>query len=222
MEEIFTDKAQYGHRLKDFTFRGMPTWVREMYRITERNATRRNIPFNLTRQEFREIVERSEGRCMMTGIKFEFEPYEGSCRRPFAPSLDRIDSSKGYSVDNCRLICVLVNLAMNQWGFWPLFRAARHLVQRQEELRQKETEGLTAYRPAGFLSVSEYSRQNQIELRKPHFTLIGSAASRACRKAGINRTTVWNKRQDGSDGFIPSHVYPEPILAKAFEEVLSR
>lgn len=31
MEETFTDKAEYGRRPKDFTFWGMPSWVREMY-----------------------------------------------------------------------------------------------------------------------------------------------------------------------------------------------
>ena len=31
-------------------------------------------------------------------------------------SLDRIDSSKGYTVENCRLVCTAVNLAMNEWG----------------------------------------------------------------------------------------------------------
>lgn len=37
-------------------------------------------------------------------------------RHPFAPSLDRIDSSKGYTLSNTRLVCVASNFCMNQWG----------------------------------------------------------------------------------------------------------
>jgi hypothetical protein len=35
---------------------------------------------------------------------------------PYAPSLDRIDSARGYEIDNIRWVCVAVNFMMNQWG----------------------------------------------------------------------------------------------------------
>jgi hypothetical protein len=40
----------------------------------------------------------------------------GRARRPFAPSLDRIDSNQPYSRRNCRLVLQAVNFALNAWG----------------------------------------------------------------------------------------------------------
>lgn len=57
-----------------------------------------------------------QGKCALTGIPFNLESPEGATLRPWAPSLDRIDSSKGYTAKNCRLVCVAVNFALNQWG----------------------------------------------------------------------------------------------------------
>jgi hypothetical protein len=217
-EETLTDKYPNRFKPKDFTFRGMPPWVREMYRISERNAKRRNIPFNLTRQEFREMVERSEGRCMMTGIEFEFDRFEGSCRRPFAPSLDRIRSTEGYTADNCRLICVLVNLALNQWGAEPLLRVARNLVQRENEIKARE-DANAIYGPAEFLSVSEYAATQNLSLSNRQSTLAGSAAGRLCRKLGVDPAFIHHKKKDGSAGFIARNAYPVAVLHQVFSEV---
>jgi hypothetical protein len=34
----------------------------------------------------------------------------------YAPSLDRLDPTAGYSRENCRLVSVGINFAMNRWG----------------------------------------------------------------------------------------------------------
>jgi hypothetical protein len=60
----------------------------------------------------------------VTGLPFEFA---GSLYRPFAPSLDRINAAQGYSLGNVRLVAVIVNAALNQWGdaaFWKMVDAA--------------------------------------------------------------------------------------------------
>jgi hypothetical protein len=35
---------------------------------------------------------------------------------PFSPSIDRIDSNKGYTKDNCRLVCTIVNFGLHRFG----------------------------------------------------------------------------------------------------------
>lgn len=84
----------------------------------------------LTKDEFNAIWNRANGRCEITGIRFGF--YEGSIggRRPWSPSLDRIDSSKGYTPDNCRLVCTCVNLAMSEWPDDVFLRMCRAVAKR--------------------------------------------------------------------------------------------
>jgi hypothetical protein len=54
---------------------------------------------------------------MLTKLPFrETSVGAGRARRPFAPSLDRIDSRQAYSRRNCRLILQAVNFALNAWG----------------------------------------------------------------------------------------------------------
>ena len=57
------------------------------------------------------------GRCALTGLPFDLRIIgTGKTRRPFAPSLDRIDSTGGYTRDNVRLVCQAVNFALNAYG----------------------------------------------------------------------------------------------------------
>lgn len=94
---------------------------RQLYRYSKKNALNRKKTFDLTYDEFEVLVEKANGRCMFSGIVFSNAyALESGVKRPFAPSIDRIDSKKGYSLENCRLVCVIVNLAMNEWGEGPL------------------------------------------------------------------------------------------------------
>ena len=58
----------------------------------------------------------SGGRCAITGCEFRRSTKGNHHKSPFAPSLDRIDCRKGYTLDNVRLVCVAVNFAMGEWG----------------------------------------------------------------------------------------------------------
>ena len=69
-------------------------------------SKRKNLPFDLSLQW---IVDRlTEGRCEVTRLPLEIKPYSvnGNLEKvnPFAPSLDRIDSSKGYTEDNVQVV----------------------------------------------------------------------------------------------------------------------
>jgi hypothetical protein len=63
-----------------------------------------------------EMFVRANGKCEVTRIPFSFLKMDGSRKRPWYPSIDRINSLQGYSFSNCRLVCIAVNLAMHQWG----------------------------------------------------------------------------------------------------------
>jgi len=73
--------------------------------------------------------ERCEGRCAVSGLPFSLaEIGHGRARRPFAPSLDRIDPALGYTPENLRLVCVAANFGMNAWGQEVYLHVARGAV----------------------------------------------------------------------------------------------
>lgn len=77
--------------------------------------------FDITTEFIRELYSKQNGKCAVTKIPFTFNPikhrsHRGRHKDPFSPSIDRIDSSRGYTKDNIRLVCVIVNLALNEFG----------------------------------------------------------------------------------------------------------
>jgi hypothetical protein len=72
--------------------------------------------FNLDIDFLLEMFTAQNGQCKLTGISFSLEK-ENDCRvDPWAISIDRIDSKLGYTKDNVRLVCTVVNFALNEWG----------------------------------------------------------------------------------------------------------
>ena len=63
-----------------------------------------------------EMFEKQNGKCILTDIDFSFEKPKNYRVDPWTISIDRIDSKLGYTKDNVRLVCTIVNFALNEWG----------------------------------------------------------------------------------------------------------
>ena len=115
--------------------RSMAEKLMDVYRRTMANAKRRGIEARLSEKEFAGLCLAGRGRCALTKIPFSWDEIGASGkhrRRPYLPSLDRIDSSKGYVAGNVRLVCVAANLAMNSWGEEVFFDILRRVAEQQE------------------------------------------------------------------------------------------
>lgn len=90
--------------------------LRNLFRTSRKNAAVRGHAWSLHQEDIRRIYEKQGGRCAVTCLRFSWERVGVAVRRPWVPSIDRIDCAQGYTTENVRLVCCAVNLALNEWG----------------------------------------------------------------------------------------------------------
>lgn len=74
--------------------------ARNLFHTCKSRAKKKSLDFTLTKTWIE--IRLQLGVCELTGLPFSMDR-----DNPFTPSVDRIDTSKGYTEDNCRLICWL-------------------------------------------------------------------------------------------------------------------
>lgn len=104
--------------------------------------------FALTEEWLIAELERCDYCCALTGIRFQADGIDGKRCNPYAPSIDRIDNSRGYTSDNVRLVLTSVNLALSDFGvmhFDEICRArVMKLLERMKLLTHLESENAQA------------------------------------------------------------------------------
>lgn len=108
-------------------------WLAVAQRLADNVKTgrykRREDHDGMTRETMLALLLEQGYCCALTGSYFV--PEEGDRRSPFLPSVDRIDPSLGYVHGNVRIVCLLVNVAMSNWGYEPLRKIAHRIVARE-------------------------------------------------------------------------------------------
>jgi hypothetical protein len=110
-------------------------FVVQLLRQAKNRARVIDAAFRLTEDDFQSMYEASGRHCAVSGIPFDLEQMDGVARRPYAPSIDRIDRMGGYTKDNCRIVCCAVNLAMNDFGETVLWEIASNMVEQRRKKR---------------------------------------------------------------------------------------
>ena len=198
-----------------------PFWFKELYFRTKKRAGERGTVFELEQTDLDRLVRLADGRCMVSGIPFEHEKIEGCFRRPFAPSVDRIDSSKGYTVANCRLVCVMANTAMNQWGLQRLLRLAKNIVLHQDELeviaRKKQMSA-----PVKFVTVRQFLTDEGVDLSPSYIQPTDSRCQKYCKTHEIATILVevkGRKTPHRKDGICYDIGFPREVISRIIPEI---
>ena len=86
-------------------------------RNIRRHCKQKNKEFAITLQDLKEQWDKQNGICIYTGLQMINSPYVMNHQeRAFnRASVDRIDSSKGYTKDNIHFVTMMANLAKNSW-----------------------------------------------------------------------------------------------------------
>lgn len=80
-------------------------------------AKKKGILCTLEKGDVLGLLTASQGECAVTGVPLDIDTkINGGRVSPWMPSIDRIDSRKGYVSGNCRIVCYQANLAMSQFG----------------------------------------------------------------------------------------------------------
>jgi hypothetical protein len=87
--------------------------ARYIFNHCKKRAEIKGIKFSLTLKWIETRL--AAGICERTGHTFTYTIGSRDCRNPWFPSIDRIDSSLGYTKDNCQIVCLIYNIAKNRW-----------------------------------------------------------------------------------------------------------
>lgn len=85
---------------------------KELKKMVERSRSRKSkthLPFDLTVDALSDMFHGQDRKCAVSFERFDFDII--GKKRPRAPSIDRIDCDKGYTMENVRLVTIILNTA---------------------------------------------------------------------------------------------------------------
>lgn len=100
---------------------GNDAWVTVLHGLNRKinecysRAERHDFSFNLTLKDLADLWLAQQGRCSITGFIMNFDSGSIQVRNPYRCSVDRINSTRGYTSSNIRLLTHWANNAINTW-----------------------------------------------------------------------------------------------------------
>lgn len=89
-------------------------------------CSEKGLPFDLTEDWVLEKFRR--GVCEASGLPLNLFDSAGVGERPWGPSLDRIDPSRGYTTDNVQLVCWIYNRAKGAGSHTDVLKMAKAII----------------------------------------------------------------------------------------------
>jgi hypothetical protein len=101
--------------------------INAIFKTIKRGSIKRRIPFNIEKSHIAALAEKQDWRCARTNIPLDL--LIKNKKRPFGPTIDRIDNSRGYEPDNIQLVCNLYNFCKNEYTDAEVLVFAKALVE---------------------------------------------------------------------------------------------
>lgn len=106
---------------------------------TKRRSKLKNMYNDLDLEYLMYLWNKQCGKCALTGLSMTYKFYEGRVNTNV--SVDRIDSSKGYTKDNVQLVCMVANQIKNDLSLDELVDVCNRIIQttamEREELKAR-------------------------------------------------------------------------------------
>lgn len=72
-------------------------------------ASKKGFDCDITKEDIKTLMQTQEMKCAVTGVEMTLESNSRKKANAYKCSVDRIDSTKGYTLDNIQLVCWAVN-----------------------------------------------------------------------------------------------------------------
>lgn len=99
---------------------------------TRRRSKEKNMYTDLTLDYLMYLWEKQKGKCALSGIDMTYEFYKGRVNTNV--SVDRIDSTKGYTKDNVWLVTMAANQMKNDLSMDDFLTLCKNILYKHEEL----------------------------------------------------------------------------------------
>lgn len=129
-----TSTTKYYYANRDQNMMDSNWRLTKLCQMAKARALKKGRDFSLTPHTLFRLWESQGGRCAISGIQFELAYSDNGGPNKHGPSLDRIDSSLGYTEDNVRLVTYHVNTALTSFGEEALINLAEQIVKQNRKM----------------------------------------------------------------------------------------
>jgi hypothetical protein len=116
---------------KSYAYRQNQPPYMALYKKLMSRCKNRKIPLDLTYDQYLEFTKINE--CHYCGGDILWVPHHTTKANSSAVNLDRIDSTRGYSLDNCDVCCYTCNVMKNSMPYDVFINHIRTILDRHEQ-----------------------------------------------------------------------------------------
>ena len=88
------------------------SYLHEVFKTAKHRAKRRGTEFTIDEEDLIDLWLTQNGRCALSGVVLTHHR-DGSGKKDFNGSIDRIANKKGYHVENVQMVAYRVNIMKN-------------------------------------------------------------------------------------------------------------